>query len=60
MKINIFSLPLKEAFDGGAIGLFGEKYPEIVRVVQMNDEKNSEKFFHQSYVGVHMFHIQAK
>ena len=32
LKINIFSLPLKEAFDGGAIGLFGEKYPEIVRV----------------------------
>ena len=59
LKINIFSLPLKEAFDGGAIGLFGEKYPEIVRVVQMNDEKNSEKFFsselcggtHVSYTG---------
>ncbi len=59
LKINIFSLPLKEAFDGGAIGLFGEKYPEIVRVVQMNDEKNSENFFsselcggtHVSYTG---------
>ena len=59
LKINILSLPLKEAFDGGAIGLFGEKYPEIVRVVKMNNEKNSATFFsselcggtHVSYTG---------
>ncbi|MDY6820278.1 MAG: alanine--tRNA ligase [Deferribacterota bacterium] len=37
ITVNIDYLPFKEAIASGAIGLFDEKYGEIVRVVEIND-----------------------
>ena len=41
IKVEVKKMPIKKAINEGAIALFGEKYPEIVRVVQMiNSSKN--------------------
>ena len=41
IKVEVKKMPIQKAINGGAIALFGEKYPEIVRVVQMiNSSKN--------------------
>ncbi len=43
IKIDIRKMPLKKAKQSGAIALFGEKYPEVVRVVSMlNSTKTKE------------------
>jgi alanyl-tRNA synthetase len=45
MRIDIKKMPVRKAIDSGAIALFGEKYPEDVRVVSMinpKDTKDSE------------------
>ena len=36
-KISCRSLPLRQARDGGAMMLFGEKYPDMVRMVSMGE-----------------------
>ena len=50
-KIKIFNLPLQKALDIGAIGLFGEKYPEIVRVVHMTNNHGFKDFFSSELCG---------
>ena len=51
IRSNILSetkfLPLKDAIQGGAIALFGEKYPENVRVLSIKSD-NQKKFFRLS------------
>ncbi|MEE2695396.1 MAG: alanine--tRNA ligase [Pseudomonadota bacterium] len=42
MRINIKKMPVRKAIESGAIALFGEKYPENVRVVSMLNQKNSK------------------
>ena len=42
IKINIKKMPIKTAMESGAIALFGEKYPEIVRVVSIVDSENNK------------------
>ncbi len=51
LEIKVLKLPLKQAFESGAIGLFGEKYPEIVRVVKMEGKNESENFFSSELCG---------
>ena len=41
-KINIENMPVRDAIESGAIALFGEKYPEIARVVKIVDKKESD------------------
>ena len=55
LKIQLKNVPLKEAFENGAIGLFGEKYPETVRVVNMeNNLKNTHNFSSELCGGTHV------
>lgn len=52
-SVNTFILPPKEALNMGAIALFGEKYPDEVRVVCMGDlqEKIEKKQFSIEFCG---------
>ena len=42
-KVSVDMLPIKKALDSGAIGLFGEKYPDIVRVVTISKKKDPKE-----------------
>ena len=42
IDVEVEKMPVRKAIEGGAIALFGEKYPEIVRVVKIvNTIKNN-------------------
>ena len=41
-NIEIKKMPIRDAIESGAIALFGEKYPEIARVVRIVNDKRSD------------------
>ena len=42
IRTEINKMPVKDAINGGAIALFGEKYPDKVRVVSMSEKSNED------------------
>ncbi len=53
MLVSIESMPLSEALSKGALPLFMEKYPEIVRTVKIQDDISDETFSFMLCGGIH-------
>jgi alanyl-tRNA synthetase len=53
-EIMIEELPIEKARKTGAIGLFGEKYPEIVRVVTIRHSESGESYSREICGGEHV------
>ncbi len=51
LKVSIKSKEYEKAISEGAIGLFGERYPPIVRVVTLKSDNKDFKFFSSELCG---------
>ena len=56
LKINIKFMKPKDAIESGTLGLFGEKYPDLARVVNMSysDSKKIDSFSSELCGGTHV------